>query len=543
MLVALLEISGIGILLHTILSLLKPTFITYNFFTNFLYQTLGLTDQKTFIVIITSFLFLTYLVKNIILVQLNKLQVKWAYEITTTIANNHYKHIAGKKLRYFYERKSSDIVNEIIAVSLSFTDSILLTSIMLVSELFIIILMLSAVLLYNPLLFVFSFASIIPIAAFLIYLNKNKLANHGKKLHALFPEMYENVTELTSGIAQIKLWNSTEYKFNEYAEIKQEIYELNKSVYIKSHYVPPRIYEVIAISGMLCVVLYGVLNDISTSTIVSYFSIYAGVSFRLLPSMNRVISTSNVLATNNHILKFLEGINTPKSEKEIEPLPFEKSLALRDIGFGYSNKTDVFDALNLTICKGEFIGLIGKSGAGKSTLVNVLCTLLDLQKGSVLLDGKCVSEDQKQAYQYLFSYVKQDIFMLNASVFKNIAFLDDEPDEAKVMSCLENVNLLDWINTLPSGIHTSVGELGKQISGGQRQRIAIARALYKDTSIYIFDEVTNNLDSHSKTQTLAAIEALKKAGKTAIFITHNTKELDLCNSIYTLENKKLVQIR
>lgn len=541
--VALLEISGIGILLHTILSLLKPTFVTHNIFTSFAYKTLGLADQKTFILIITSFLFLAYLVKNVLLVQLNKLQVKWAYEITSTIANQHYKHIAKKNMRYFHERKSADIVNEIMAVSLSFTDSILLASIMLISEFFIIVLLLTAILVYNPLLFLFSFASIIPIAAFLIYLNKNKLANQGKSLHALFPAIYENVTELTSGIAQMKLWNSTNQKFEQYATIKNEIYELNKSVYIKSHYVPPRIYEVVAISGILCVVLYGVLDDIGASAIISYISIYAGVSFRLLPSMNRIISTSNILAINSHILNFVEGLNRQENENEIACMPFEKSLELRDIRFGYSPKTTVFDALNLTIKKGQFVGLTGNSGAGKSTLVNVLCALLDAQKGSVLVDGDCVTQNQKQAYQYLFSYVKQDVFMLNSSILNNVAFLDDQPDEAKAMSCLEKVNLLDWIATLPNGMYTSVGEVGKQISGGQRQRIAIARALYKDTSVFIFDEVTNNLDTQSKIQTLATIEVLKKEGKTAIFITHNTKELELCNSVYTLKNKRLDQIR
>lgn len=132
--------------------------------------------------------------------------------------------------------------------------------------------------------------------------------------------------------------------------------------------------------------------------------------------------------------------------------------------------------------------------------------------------------------------------MLNASIVKNIAFLDEKPDIEKVKECIAKVNLEEWVGTLTQGIDTNVGELGGQISGGQRQRIAIARALYKDASIFIFDEVTNNLDSYSREQTLKAISLLKDAGKTAIFITHKEDELKLCDRVYSLENKNLVSL-
>lgn len=541
--IAFMEIAGIGLLLHTILSILKPSFIQHNVLTRFLYNELNITDQKTFIMVITTILFVVYLAKNLILVQVNKLQVNWAYGITSNLAGEHYKYIASRNLRYFHDRKSADIINEIAAITISFTDSILLASIMMLAEICIVLLMLIAILVYNPFLFIFSFASIIPAAAFLVYLNKKSLGKHGARIHTLFPLLYENISELTSGIAQIKLWNSANFSFQKYEEIKEEIYSLSKSIYIKSHHIPPRIYEVVAIAGILCVVLYGVLGDIGDSAIVTSISIYAGVSFRLLPSMNRVISASNSLATHSYILDFIESSEKGQIEEEIKDLGFQHSLKLKDVSFGYSNNELILEQLNLNVKKGEFIGLIGSSGAGKSTLVNVLCSLLELKNGQVLLDGLEITKKERASYQYMFSYVKQEVFMLNTSILNNVAFLDDEPDEEKVWSCLEKVNLVDWVKGLPNGIHTSVGEVGKQVSGGQRQRVAIARALYKNTSIFIFDEVTNNLDRYSKEQTLATIELLKKEGKTAVFITHKEDELRLCDAVYSIENKKLVQVK
>ncbi len=111
--------------------------------------------------------------------------------------------------------------------------------------------------------------------------------------------------------------------------------------------------------------------------------------------------------------------------------------------------------------------------------------------------------------------------------------------QAKIEDCLNKVNLTNWVKSLPNGIHTPIGELGSQISGGQRQRIAIARALYKDSEIFLFDEISNNLDEESKAEILNTMKAIKKEGKTAIFVTHNREELEICNVIYSIENNKI----
>lgn len=129
--------------------------------------------------------------------------------------------------------------------------------------------------------------------------------------------------------------------------------------------------------------------------------------------------------------------------------------------------------------------------------------------------------------------------MLNDSILNNVAFLESEIDETRVRQCISQVNLDSWVLGLKNGLNTSVGELGNKVSGGQKQRIAIARALYKDAGILIFDEVTNNLDTESKNQMLKAIAELKKQNKTVLFITHKEDELSLCDKVYLLKNSKL----
>ncbi len=540
---ALLEVVGVSILLHTILSILKPEFIQDNVLTSFLYDGLRITDNRMFIMVITSLLFAMYVLKNILLVQMNKRQVRLAFDITNNISGVQYNHVMNQNLAYFKRRPSAEIINELVASTFSFSEGILINSVIFLSEVAVIILLLGAILIYNPFLFLFTFLCLIPSALVLMYVSRKRLKEEGRKVHELTSKVYTNISEVTGGIANIKLWNGSAYFEKRFESMKKDLYEYKASIYVKSNYIPLRIYEVIAITGVLCVVLYGILGDKEISSVISYISIYAGVSFKLLPSINRVIGTSNTLSTNAHILDFLALEESDVDYTQDEPIVFRNYIELKGVNFAYNQEVQTLKNINLKISKGDFIGLIGKSGTGKSTLVNVLTSLLYHTEGELLIDGLPLRSSQESAYRYLFSYVKQDVFMVNDTILQNVAFVDESPDMERVLSCLAKVNLTDWIETLPNGIYTSVGELGGRVSGGQRQRIAIARALYKDAEIFIFDEVTNNLDTYSREQTLKAIEILKEAGKTALFITHKEDELKLCNRVYSLENKCLVKVK
>ena len=541
---ALLEIAGISVLLHTVLSILKPEFVRSNFFTSFVYNGLGIRDSKTFILVISTFLFLFYVVKNVILVQLNKYQVNYAFEITDQVSSGFYQHIAKQDLLYFTQKKSSEIMHEIGMTSLSFAEGILLSSIIVISEFMVIVLALCGVLMYNPLLFVFSFLTLIPTAGILMYINRRKLRRAGARLSNMSPLIYENAGELASGITNIKLWNGAGYFYERYEKLKKEAYALKTNMYISSQFIPIRIFEVIAISGILCVVLYATLADHDLTKIVMYISIYAGVSFRLLPSINRVVMSSNNLSVNSYILDMLMKVD--ETEENIGAfttrLSLRNEISLNAVSFSYPDGTRVLNDITIDIPKGSFVGLVGASGSGKSTAVNILSSLIVPTSGCIMIDGKKLEPENYAAYRFLFSYLEQEVFILNDSVLRNVAFLDPNPDLDKARECIEKVNLTTWLDGLPNGWDTKVGELGNHISGGQKQRIAIARSLYKDAEVFIFDEVSNNLDTYSKEQTLIAIRDLKKEGKTAILITHKEDELQFCDTVYTLKNGQLIQV-
>jgi ABC-type multidrug transport system fused ATPase/permease subunit len=377
-----------------------------------------------------------------------------------------------------------------------------------------------------------------------MYINRRKLRRAGARLSNISPLIYENAGELASGIANIKLWNGADYFYGRYEKLKKEAYALQTNIYVSSQFIPIRIFEVIAISGILCVVLYAMLADHNFSKIATYISIYAGVSFRLLPSINRLVMASNSLSVSSFILDMV--MVDEQSEEILVVSPTKLSLntviSLNAVSFSYPDGTSVLNNINIDIPKGSFIGLIGASGSGKSTAVNILSSLILPTSGCIMIDGKKLEPENYVAYRFLFSYVEQEVFMLNDSVLRNVAFLNPNPDLDKARECIEKVNLTTWLDGLPIGWDTKVGELGNHISGGQKQRIAIARSLYKDAEVFIFDEVSNNLDTYSKEQTLIAIRDLKKEGKTAILITHKEDELQFCDTVYTLKNGQLIQV-
>ncbi|GLQ74572.1 hypothetical protein GCM10007932_39330 [Vibrio penaeicida] len=194
---------------------------------------------------------------------------------------------------------------------------------------------------------------------------------------------------------------------------------------------------------------------------------------------------------------------------------FSKSISLNKVYFSY-NDVDVLLDINLTINKGEFVGVVGHSGSGKTTIVDILMGLLIPKSGNLLIDEKVAGNSDVRALRKKIGYVPQNPFIGDMSVKNNIAYGSDsaEIDEERVISVLRTVNLLDFFLSKPEGLNFKLGESGKALSGGQKQRVAIARALYNKPEIIVLDEATSALDVISESEISHALANLK--GKTTI---------------------------
>ena len=219
------------------------------------------------------------------------------------------------------------------------------------------------------------------------------------------------------------------------------------------------------------------------------------------------------------------------------------AIDFEDLGFAYRDAAfgeKVFEHLNLRIPAGQRVGLVGRSGSGKTTLTKLLLRLDDVQEGSVKIDGQDASACTQQSLRRQVGYVPQEALLFHRSIRENIAYGRPEATEEEIRRAAEQANALEFIDRLPHGFNTMVGERGVKLSGGQRQRVAIARAILADCPILVLDEATSALDSESEALVQDALENLMR-GRTSIVVAHRLSTVASLDRIVVLRDGHIVE--
>jgi ABC-type bacteriocin/lantibiotic exporters, contain an N-terminal double-glycine peptidase domain len=217
-------------------------------------------------------------------------------------------------------------------------------------------------------------------------------------------------------------------------------------------------------------------------------------------------------------------------------------IQFKDVSFRYGSKAPVFDGLNLEIAKGRITAVVGESGSGKSTLLSLVQNLYPLKKGQITIGGYDIKHISNHSLRTMISVVPQQIDLFSGTVLENIALGDYSPDMKWILTISAKLGITEFVEQLPAGFHTQIGENGATLSGGQRQRLAIARALYKDPEVLILDEATSALDSISEKYVQSTIQVLRQQGKTVIIIAHRLSTIKNADTILVLDKGKLVEL-
>ena len=225
-------------------------------------------------------------------------------------------------------------------------------------------------------------------------------------------------------------------------------------------------------------------------------------------------------------------------------IKFSNSILFENVSFSYHKSTKlVLNNITIEFKKGDYVGIVGGSGAGKSTMIDLLIGLYNPTSGCVKIDNINLL-DCKKSWQNNIGYVPQNIYLFDDTILSNIAFgiPTDEINSERLRNALIEAELFDFVESLPDGLNTKLGERGSRLSGGQKQRIGIARALYNNPSIIIFDEATNSLDKMTEKKIIESIDKLK-GFRTIISITHNTNTISKCDRIYEINSGILHEIK
>lgn len=264
-----------------------------------------------------------------------------------------------------------------------------------------------------------------------------------------------------------------------------------------------------------------------------------GLAFvRLLPLAHQLFrGWANLSASGAVIGDVADLLALPHAEQTREmPLPFADAIAVHDLCFAYPEGGAVLRGVNLSIGKGDWIGLTGPTGGGKSTLGDLLVGLLEASEGHITIDGALLAGDNVEAWQRQVALVSQSVFIADGSITSNVAFAEiGKPDAKRLAAACRIAQLDEWIGELGDGLDAKVGESGRRISGGQRQRIGIARALYGDAAFLLLDEATNALDHATEAAFLAELRAAQPK-LTVMIISHREAALAACNRIFRVED-------
>ena len=381
----------------------------------------------------------------------------------------------------------------------------------------------------------------------LLRLTRSRFTRWGRQEQELKKAVLQHLQQSLNGVKEIKLRGREPFFFQTFSELQQGLARL-RIWHLTLALVPRLLVETVFVCGMLLVIILITMPDRAGLDIIPLLGLYAYAGFRIIPSVNRILENAQYMRYGtaaveqlHNDFRNLASTSTIQSETgRTCELSFAERIVLEGVYYHYDlDQKPVLQDIHVSIQHGESIGIVGATGAGKSTLLDLILGLLSPSKGRITVDGKDIHKHLR-SWQRKIGYVPQDIYLIDDSLRRNIAFgLDiEEIDENRIQAAVVMAQLKEVISSRPEGLNALVAERGIRLSGGQRQRVAIARALYHEPELLIFDEATSALDPQTETEVTQAIQALH-GKKTMIIVAHRLSTVRFCDRLVFLKHGRI----
>lgn len=482
--------------------------------------------------------------------------VTWKSNVMSSTINQYMNNLIIKNYVYknwqeFTKLKLSDINKDLFTDLNILSNSVVVPLFNLFNKVFIAISLLLTLIVYNYKVALLG-ALIYSVVYFflLIFVKKinskitKNISINRKKNHAFIHNFF-------SGFKEVIIFNLRNPIFEKIK--KNNIGMIYPTSFLLSLTQIPRFFVelisyIVIISGILFIIKTGDNLD----NLLPMVAVYAFAGLKLLPAFQQIYLAyvrikAGQTAMNNlypKIIKAKKENLISQHEKTNEKLNFKKDIKLNNVSFYYdkSSKKPSVKNLNLSIKKNTIVGLAGPSGGGKSTIIDIISGLLSPSKGSILIDGENLNKNDLRKWQNNFGAVTQMPFLSGDKIVDNISFnkIRGKIDHKKLDELINRVELKNFIKKQKKGLNSKISDRGINISGGERQRIAIARSLYFENEIIIFDEATNALDKITENKIIGFIKKLRRF-KTIIIITHRTNTLKVCDNIFLINDGSIIQ--
>ena len=459
------------------------------------------------------------------------------------------RRMASQPYPYFLQRNSADLLKKVVGDVMNYSSGVLLPLLDSVARSLTAVLLLATLFLVQP---VIALSAAIVLGAYYVIIfrllaRKRREAN--ENLRTSVGGSYREAHQMLSGIKAVKVHRAEEHflsRFAKHSAVMAQMYAQLPVFANSARY----LVEPLAFGGLVLAVLLLAAKGRDFSDILPNLGVMALAGYRLLPSLQLLYGQLTQISTMRHAVdEVYDEFAAAETDSSIPrvmrsdgvtpaaPFRWNDAIVLREVSFSYpSAPRPTLDDLSLTIAKNTSLGVIGPTGSGKSTLVDLLLGLYQPTAGEILIDGRPLTPALVPAWQASIGYVPQDIFLIDDTITRNIAFglPDNEVNAARLREACDMAQILDVIEAeLHDGFDTNVGERGVRLSGGQRQRIGLARALYHRPSLLILDEATSALDIATEAKLLEALRAL--AGKlTMVVAAHRLSAVANCDQLVDL---------
>ena len=545
--VSFLDLIGIGAILPVLIVLSDTQFIK-NEYIIYILENFNFLNEGNFLFFTIYFLLFIFLFKIGLSLIFNLIKYKILFsfyqKITTRLMKTYLNLTYSEFIKLKVFEKTNIIKTEVEYFVLGVIDPFLILFLELLTVIFIFVFLIY----YDAQLSIkLIFIIVLPVICMVYFFGK-KMKKLGEQKHDLNNQLQLQTTQGLHGIKDIKLSSKENVLIEKFDKLTLNMSKTTSAIYYWQA-LPRHILEMITILAFIITVFIGLNNEKEFSELLVTLGIFAVAAFRIMPSLNRVvvsfnsikqtIKVINVIYEDLKLDKKINQNNLDLNESEAHLLRDIDLIEIKNLNFKFENTSNfLIKDLNLKINKGSYVGIYGKSGSGKTTFVDLFSGLLIPESGTIKFDNQDITEHSK-LWKRSISYVPQFIYVNNASIRENIAF-GNAIDDKKVIESLKYSQLLEDVNALPNGIATIIGENGKNLSGGQIQRMGIARALYRDSKILIFDESTNSLDLDTEDQFMEIVKNIKR-DKVILFISHKISILKNCDIVYELTGKNLVE--
>ena len=518
------------------------TLVEDNSSLDFLGLSLSIEESSRVTVLVVALTSMTSLVllKNLFLLWSNWLQFGYFANLNVRLSKSLFGNYLHKPFVFHTRHGSAELISNTQNANLVITGAItpvltLLSDVLIALSLFVLLILVEPIA---------TLAAILTFATFSFLfqrVTREGIDSWGKIGILLRRRSMSVLQEGFAGIKELKILGREHNFVHSFQEAQRTLASANRKFNLLQG-VPKLVLETMALAGLSVLVVVMASTGRSGRDILPVVALFAASAFRIAPSVNRVITALQ------QIRFALPAIHDVESELLL-PVDFEmpprsafefERFDMKGVVFSHEGRSNaILDGLDFTLHRGETVGIMGESGVGKSTFLDIFLGLFQQQSGEVLLNRSDIAT-QLRVWHRSIGYVPQHVFLSDATIRSNVALglADSDIDEAAVMRAIRLAQLEQFVGSLESGLDTVVGERGIRLSGGQRQRIGIARALYGNPNVLVFDEATSSLDSQTESAFLESISDLR-ANHTMLVIAHRKTTLRDCSRILLLEGGKM----